>query len=188
MNGTKRIKAVSTKAYGHFFRSRLEARWAVAFTTEKIDWVYEPEGFDLDKDGWYLPDFWLPQVSMWAEVKASVFTEQELRKAARLAVGTGHPCLLLVGVPSDYAYWAVLPQSSDLDDEWAVDCGGYRVEVMDYRPFEGGYHLDEQRFFSCTGSSPDDSFPMPHDLEKNHPKSVIAALSARFEHGQSYFR
>ena len=63
------MKAIETKAYGHRFRSRLEARWAVAFTEARIEWQYEPEGFDLGDAGLYLPDFWLPQVSMWAEVK-----------------------------------------------------------------------------------------------------------------------
>lgn len=177
------VKPIPTKAYGHLFRSRLEARWAVAFTEEKIEWAYEPEGFDLGIHGWYLPDFWLSQVSMWAEIKARPFTETELRKAALLALGTGFPCLLLVGPPSDCAYWAVMPETDGPD--WIVSCGGVLAEAMDFKPFEGHrYHLNEHRFFACTGESPNDSFPMPHDANDCQPYSIVAALSAQFEHGE----
>lgn len=65
------IKAIETRAYGHRFRSRLEARWAVFFTQLGLRWEYEPEGFDLGGVA-YLPDFrvWTPQGEpIWYEVK-----------------------------------------------------------------------------------------------------------------------
>jgi hypothetical protein len=63
MNGT--IKAIETHYKGYRFRSRLEARWAVFFDALGLDWEYEKEGFDLGEHGWYLPDFYLPQVRVW---------------------------------------------------------------------------------------------------------------------------
>ena len=33
-----------------------------------LRWEYEPEGFDLGKAGWYLPDFWLPDFELWIEI------------------------------------------------------------------------------------------------------------------------
>jgi hypothetical protein len=81
------ISAIPTTYKGIKFRSRLEARWAVFFETVKTPWSYEPEGFHLpsgpygepnpwtgevttlDRDWNYLPDFWLPEVDAWFEVK-----------------------------------------------------------------------------------------------------------------------
>lgn len=62
------MKAIETEYNGYRFRSRLEARWAVFFDTLGIKYEYEPEGFDLD-GVYYLPDFWLPDIKTWVEVK-----------------------------------------------------------------------------------------------------------------------
>jgi hypothetical protein len=43
-----KIKAIETKYAGRYFRSRLEARWAVWFTEMGIKWEYEIVGMDLD--------------------------------------------------------------------------------------------------------------------------------------------
>lgn len=77
---TTTIKPIETVYRGFRFRSRLEARWAVFFDAAEIEFEYEKEGFDLGYLGWYLPDFWLPQVRMWAEVKAEAFSQEEMRK------------------------------------------------------------------------------------------------------------
>ena len=66
------IKAIETSYGGCQFRSRLEARWAVFFDQMGIKWRYEPEGFKLIHNGqnhYYLPDFFLPQVGTWLEIK-----------------------------------------------------------------------------------------------------------------------
>ena len=67
MNCTK-LKPIQTKYAGHLFRSRLEARWAVFFDSLKVRWEYEKEGFDFDGT-WYLPDFYLPHLDLWIEIK-----------------------------------------------------------------------------------------------------------------------
>lgn len=179
------IKPIQTRVYGHRFRSRLEARWAVAFTSARIQWQYEPEGFDLGDQGLYLPDFWLPQVNMWAEVKPQCPTDDELAKAATLANQSGKPCLLLIGPPSAHSYWAVEPIDNNLlGDDWIVSCGGILTGSMDYCIFEGSnYHESESRFYANCGIIGE--FPMPFNpgWDSSHP-AVEAALSARFEHGE----
>ncbi len=66
------IKPIQTTYRGHRFRSRLEARWAVAFDRLSIRWEYEPEGYLVGgKRTPYLPDFWLPGERVWVEVKGS---------------------------------------------------------------------------------------------------------------------
>jgi hypothetical protein len=50
------VHAIETRYAGCRFRSRLEARWAVAFDHMEIRWEFEPQGYDLPS-GRYLPDF-----------------------------------------------------------------------------------------------------------------------------------
>jgi len=57
------VKPIETTYRGVRFRSRLEARWACCFDALGIEWVYEHEGYETPY-GRYLPDFWLPQVSV----------------------------------------------------------------------------------------------------------------------------
>lgn len=53
---------------GHKFRSSLEADWAATFDSLDIAWTYEPVGIEFAGVK-YLPDFWLPSIQVWAEVK-----------------------------------------------------------------------------------------------------------------------
>ena len=62
---------------GYRFRSRLEARWAVFFDALGIKYIYEPEGFNLQTGIYnisYLPDFYLPELKIWVEVKGIAST------------------------------------------------------------------------------------------------------------------
>ena len=100
---TPTIRAIPTFYAGHYFRSRLEARWAVFFDTCGIKWEYEKEGYSLPS-GPYLPDFWLPKVSLrdgkpgvWVEIKPVMYTKEEERKAIELARETGSPVMILCG-------------------------------------------------------------------------------------------
>ena len=66
------ITAIPTQYAGYKFRSRLEARWAVAFDEWELDWNYEDQGYYVDTDIGrikYLPDFWLSDSRQWVEVK-----------------------------------------------------------------------------------------------------------------------
>lgn len=70
------IKSIETKYNGYNFRSRLEARWAVFFDTIGIKYEYEQESFMSEykyqlkgKTACYLPDFFLPELNIWVEVK-----------------------------------------------------------------------------------------------------------------------
>lgn len=64
-------QAIETTYAGCRFRSRLEARWAVFFDHFGLTWQYEPEGFELAERRRYLPDFYLPALDVWVEVKGS---------------------------------------------------------------------------------------------------------------------
>jgi hypothetical protein len=66
------IKAIETRYKGCNFRSRLEARWAVFFDALGIKWEYEKEGYVVGNRTPYLPDFYLPDLRTWVEVKGAV--------------------------------------------------------------------------------------------------------------------
>lgn len=93
------IAPIQTSYKGYKMRSRTEAKWAIFFDTLGLRWQYEVEGFDLGAAGYYLPDFWLPDLRLWCEVKGIEPPAEELRKLQALAEGRGDNVLLLVGQP-----------------------------------------------------------------------------------------
>lgn len=92
------LRVLPTPYAGYIFRSRTEARWAVFLDHLDVKWEYEREGFELDGER-YLPDFWLPGLRAWVEVKGSVPTEAECRKAQWLAAGTQSTTYIAFGEP-----------------------------------------------------------------------------------------
>jgi hypothetical protein len=81
------IKAIQTHYAGYWFRSRLEARWAVFFDTTGIEWRYEPEGLVVDTPEGrihYLPDFLLP--NQWGEAKGYL-QDASVERVCSLAAG-----------------------------------------------------------------------------------------------------
>lgn len=71
-------------------RSLAEARVAGKLDRLGVKWQYEPRVFVLGK--WrvtYLPDFYLPELKVWIEVKGPEPTRYERHKARLLAAGTG---------------------------------------------------------------------------------------------------
>ena len=82
--------SIPTTYKGVEMRSKLEAAWAEWFDRHKIKWAYEPEGFDLD-GLWYLPDFWLPEIKTFVEVKGIMddLDKEKLRRLIPLASERG---------------------------------------------------------------------------------------------------
>lgn len=94
---------------GTKFRSDLEGRWAVFFDALGIIWMYEIQTFEWrcsDKKIIYTPDFWLPQVSMWAEVKPKKFNDKEVQKAFLLAKESRKAVLALINTPNFQSYYS----------------------------------------------------------------------------------
>lgn len=64
-----RLEAVPTEYRGTRFRSALEATWAQTLDRFDVAWEYEPETVTLPSGARYLPDFKLPAIGAWLEVK-----------------------------------------------------------------------------------------------------------------------
>lgn len=92
------FKPINTNYNGYYFRSRLEARWAVFFDYLKVKYEYEPEGFEINGTK-YLPDFWLPEQDFWVEIKGKEPTHSEKVKASLLAKGSKKNVFMSVGNP-----------------------------------------------------------------------------------------
>lgn len=100
--------AIPTRYGGHRFRSRLEARWAVLFDSLGLRWEYEREAFHVEVDGTpvgYTPDFWLPDMQVWFEVKpeAEALAEDEglavARKLQAFRQGSSFDVVVAFGTP-----------------------------------------------------------------------------------------
>ena len=65
------------------FRSSLEADWACTLDSLGIRWQYEPVTVTLPSGEWYVPDFWLPELSTYIEVKGDGIPRRH--KPAQLA-------------------------------------------------------------------------------------------------------
>jgi hypothetical protein len=91
-----------TRYAGCNFRSRLEARWAVFMDALEIGWEYESEGFDLDENEGYLPDFWLERNKVWLEVKGPPpddLNSAKFLKFASKVAGKDERCRWLGPIP-----------------------------------------------------------------------------------------
>lgn len=92
---------IPTKHNGILFRSRTEARWSVFFQQAGIECDYEPDGFETGA-GRYLPDFFLPTIGYWFEVKPYETDGKEVDKFKALCEMTGRPGLIAYGPPDGY--------------------------------------------------------------------------------------
>ena len=76
---SKNIKPIETQYNGFRFRSRLEARWAIFFDVIGLKYEYEMEGYDMEGTR-YLPDFYIPSLDRWFEIKAKPLSDYEMKK------------------------------------------------------------------------------------------------------------
>lgn len=155
------LVAIDTEYKGYKFRSRLEARWAIFFDAIGWEWSYEIEGFKLPS-GNYLPDFYFPDLDIWAEVKAKQLTEQEYNLCKELSVASNKveqaiDVILLEGIPHWKSYRAISNGNQD------IECI-FIPKHHKYYPFYYSSTFDED-YFQDTYSA------------------CIKAKSARFEFG-----
>lgn len=81
---------------GYEMRSHSETRWAGMMDALDIAWLYEPETVETRHD-FYLPDFFLPAIGAFVEVKGLSPTMAEIEKAKDAEAVTGRPVLFAHG-------------------------------------------------------------------------------------------
>lgn len=202
------ITAIETSYAGCRFRSRLEARWAVFFNHLGVPWAYEPQGYLIDGRP-YLPDFWLPSLGAWAEVKGRFAPGQYELLTKAVMPGGGLPAapdtraeapaaIVLLGDvpdPGPRTAWHPLLRPGLIGHSFAiVPC----VHMAEFRYIglankkHGIFPLDSSIFPSHAlnlGTEPDAilaggssglTVPDPRVLAAYH-----AARAARFEYGEN---
>jgi hypothetical protein len=203
------IKAIETSYKGHRFRSRLEARWAVFFDSLGWQWRYEHEGYRI---GWHDEDTlaWLPDFEvitpsgqhMYVEVKGdpNFFSDNNMW-LDRLDFGGGppgfsccaddgdfgpeaKPLLLLGDIP------AVSDEAMTLEVTVIVHHKGVGALRTELRPKGLDTACLNLNWWKCVsgGDRLEDfqaeAYPSwGRDMRVKN--ALIAARSARFEHGQS---
>lgn len=115
------MKAIETLHKGIMYRSRTEARWAVFMDALGIRHSYEPEGFDLGEDGWYLPDFWLPDLDVFLEIKPEIISEGRSSPTEALSKHTGKAVYTFFGSPYVFGF---CPDNYSENGYVDLPCGG----------------------------------------------------------------
>ena len=193
------IKAIETRYKGYRFRSRLEARWAVFFDALNVDWQYEPEGYQL-ASGWYLPDFYLPDMRLWVEIKPLNVraSKEEHKKMCDLVGMTNLRGTILRGDPYDNSFTE--PSDRPGFDDWsgsaifengddgsgAYDCPYCFCVCNDCGRI--GFEYDGRGDRVCLSASCKKSHHGDKGYSYDNPRILSAAIkarSARFEHGET---
>lgn len=134
------MKAIPSVYRDVTFRSRLEARWAALFDHYSVMWAYEPDAYDTP-GGLYLPDFYLPQLHTFVEVKPgpNLF---DVAAAISVAVQESASFLVLdspIIACRSYPLWE--------GGFWTDMCWCMSQKYLGTDP-----HDLRQRFYVCTGS------------------------------------
>lgn len=83
---------------GYRMRSFTETAWARLLEAAGISYLYESQLVELDRC-YYLPDFYLPNVGIFLEVKGPSANDLERQKAQETQEKTGKHVILLKGFP-----------------------------------------------------------------------------------------
>jgi len=188
------IKPIDTQYKGYKFRSRLEARVAVFLDAVQASWEYEIEGYTLPINGRYLPDFFVTsfrkcEKPFWLEVKATKPTTAEINKLRELCVLTKTAGAFFIGSTNFHkqqvSTFSVMAQHDEEYLGWHVSeaftymqapLDTYIEDVSAPKNFWDKYGED---MITCY-----DMFMRCADCRNLKP-AAVAALSARFEFGES---
>jgi hypothetical protein len=139
------MKAIPSVYRDVTFRSRLEARWAALFDHYEIRWAYEPDAYDTPS-GLYLPDFYLPGLHTFVEVKPGPDRFDEV--AVRFVAGEEKAAFLILDSPVIACRSYPLLTTFNSKHDWTDMCWCMSAKYLGSRP-----HDIHQRFYVCTGSS-----------------------------------
>lgn len=205
------IKAIETWYKGIKFRSRLEARWAVFFDACGIEYEYEPEGYEVNGEK-YLPDFYLPGLDAFAEVKAQrEGYEQEILRLKgfvrwggdikQIVILSNIPDIQKRGLPHFPAYyWSIRgPQVGWFfffdgchGVEGHISSCSYHGPTINPRAVGNGFSIESKTDFEIRMIPIEEDLPEWRGYEKyikeTNPNVFTAyhkARSARFEHGEN---
>ncbi len=172
----KTIKPIETKYNGFRFRSRLEARWAIFFDMIDLKYEYEVEGFEMNGIR-YLPDFYIPSLDRWFEIKAKPLSEYEMKKCEEFCFNKDNENIkfsVLVGSPEAVKIDAF---AGIMEYVWEWPSDKYPENVRFLAPEE----LSEKEYYSRFIRG---LWVVPDVTEEELATAAVAAREARFEFGE----
>lgn len=174
------LRPLETRYAGCRFRSRTEARWAVFFDAAGLRFQYEPEGFSI-RSGCYLPDFYLPDVRLFFEVKGAEPTDEERRKCAELCEQAECELLLAVGNPEERFNLIWFDRAGERPERYVLARDRYSA---------CGFWLIADEVENWIGPDRSDPPQLPRGpmLSGALEQAYAVARSARFERGDGQTR
>lgn len=141
------IKPIETYYNGYRFRSRLEARWAVFFDSLGIVYEYEPQGFNIGHNERYLPDFYLPNLNYYIEVKGkNNHMLADMDKIEKFIMKNKTIVMILGNIPYNYKagglYWFPILYYSALGGGLIENCYAFFLAER-----ETGYGYIQDDFY-----------------------------------------
>lgn len=178
------MEAIQTWYRGYYFRSRKEARVAVFLDELGVKWEYEMQGY-ADSEVAYLPDFWLPELDVYLEVKPNgkVPSIEDRRKASHLAAEKYRAVFI---------HYADIGERQDRQGNDSMECIGPHGII------DSQYWFCQCEHCGLVGiqwQGRTERLPCGCHIEHGEPKvfgfdtpamdrARLAARSARFEHGE----
>lgn len=167
------IKAIETQYAGYKFRSRLEARWAVAFDLLGIRWLYEHQGYDIDGQ-WYLPDFELPDENAFFEVKGP--QEYDHAMLFRLSIAKERPVYMAFDTIPDVRHeqsYLNLVTLKGLQDARLIECSHCgRLHITETRC----YGALSEYWAQCFDIAREENFRAPEGAKAESRRKTISTL------------
>lgn len=152
-----RIQAVPKVYSGVKFRSTLEADWAYNLDLLGIVWQYEPEALKLPSGTLYRPDFYLPILSTWLEVKGP--HDERIDKTRELASVSACPPDCMV---DDCSHWwqpwrlTVIGRAPERGRMmWEPGCLGQAVELCCCQACGRHHFMEQTGNWACRGCGAD---------------------------------
>lgn len=171
------IKPIETKYNGFKFRSRLEARWAIFLDMIGLRYEYEIEGFEMNGIR-YLPDFYIPSLDRWFEIKAKPLSDYEMKKSEEFCFNKDIENIkfsVLVGSPEAVRideFFGII------EYVWEWPSKKYPENYRILAPKE----LSEKEYYSRFVKG---LWVVPDISEEELVQATIAAKEARFEFGET---
>lgn len=171
------IKPIETKYNGFRFRSRLEARWAIFFDMIGLKYEYEFEGFEMNGIR-YLPDFYLPSLDRWFEIKAKPLSEYEMKKCEEFCFNKDNENIkfsVLIGSPEPIK---IDNFAGVLEYVWEWPSEKYPNNIRFLAPTE----LSEKEYYSRFIKG---LWVVPGVTEEELTMAASTSREARFEFGET---
>ncbi len=173
----KSIKPIETSYNGYKFRSRLEARWAIFFDAIGLKYEYEMEGYNMDGLR-YLPDFYIPSLDRWFEIKGTPLNSNEIKKCEEFCSRKDNKNIkfsILIGAPEAIKIDNFI---GIMEYVWEWPSKTYPENYRILAPDE----LSKKEYYSRFVKG---LWIAPNTTEEELIKATIQAREARFEFGET---